>query len=46
MSNAANKLIQAAAGNAGEAVYVDDVFSTLVYDGDGTSDRALVNSMN
>jgi hypothetical protein len=33
MSNAANKLIQAAAGNAGEAVYVDDVFSTFLYEG-------------
>lgn len=37
MSNAANKLIQAAAGNAGEAVYVDDVFSTYLYDGTGSS---------
>lgn len=37
MSNAANKLIQAAAGNAGEAVYVEDVFSTFVYDGTGSS---------
>ena len=38
MSNAANKLIQAAAGNAGgDAVYVDDVFSTFVYDGTGSA---------
>ncbi len=27
------KLLQAAAGNAGEAVYVDDVFSTFLYAG-------------
>tara|TARA_Y100000004_G_scaffold108489_1_gene121682 strand:- start:2021 stop:3976 length:1956 start_codon:yes stop_codon:yes gene_type:complete len=33
MSNAANKLIQAAAGNAGEAVYVDDVFNIFLYTG-------------
>ena len=33
MSNAANKLLLAAAGNAGEAVYVDDVFSTFLYTG-------------
>ncbi len=37
MSNAANKLLLAAAGNAGEAVYVDDVFSTYLYDGTGSS---------
>jgi hypothetical protein len=35
MSNAANKLLLAAAGNAGEAVYVDDVFSTYLYEGNG-----------
>jgi len=36
MSNAANKLIQAAAGNAGsDPVYVDDVFSTFLYEGNG-----------
>jgi len=29
----ANKLLQAAAGNAGEVVYVDDVFSTFLYEG-------------
>jgi len=37
MSRATLKAIQAAAGNAGEAVYVDDVFSTYLYDGTGTS---------
>jgi hypothetical protein len=29
----ANKLLRAAAGNAGKAVYVDDVFSTTLYTG-------------
>jgi len=33
MSRSALKGIQAAAGNAGEAVYVDDVFSTTLYTG-------------
>jgi hypothetical protein len=38
MSNAANKLLLAAAGNAGgDPVYVDDVFSTYLYDGTGSS---------
>jgi hypothetical protein len=36
MSRATLKAIQAAAGNAGEATYVDDVFSTYLYDGTGT----------
>jgi len=31
------KLLQAAAGNAGEAVYVEDVFSTFLYEGTNTS---------
>ena len=31
------KLIQAAAGAGGEAVYVEDVFSTYVYEGNGSS---------
>ena len=31
------KLLQAAAGNAGETVYVDDVFSTFLYEGTNTS---------
>jgi len=29
------KLLEAAAGNAGEAVYADDVFSTYLYEGNG-----------
>ena len=35
--SSANKLLQAASGNAGEAVYVDDVFSTDLWDGNGSS---------
>ena len=31
------KLLQAAAGNAGESLYVEDVFSTYLYDGTGNS---------
>ena len=31
------KLLEAAAGNAGEAVYVDDVFSTYLYTGNGST---------
>ena len=37
MSRATLKAIQAAAGNAGEAVYVDDVFSTYLYTGTGSN---------
>ena len=39
------KLLQAAAGNAGEAVYVDDLFSTQLYTGDGTA-RSIVNGVD
>jgi len=46
MSNAANKLIQAAAGNAGgDPVYVEDVFSTFVYDG-LPNGQGIVNGIN
>ena len=31
------KLLQAAAGNAGEAVYVDDVFATTLWNGTGAN---------
>ena len=41
----ANKLLQAAAGNAGEAVYVDDLFSTFLYEGNNTS-RNIVNGID
>jgi len=33
------KLLEAAAGNAGEAVYVDDVFSTYVYAGNSSTNQ-------
>ena len=39
-------LQQAAAGNAGEAVYVDDVFSTYLYEGNGTSDSSTNQIQN
>ena len=40
------KLLEAAAGNAGEAVYVDDVFSTYLYEGNGTSDSSTNQIQN
>jgi hypothetical protein len=43
--NVGTKLLQAAAGNAGEAVYVDDVFSTNLWTGnDGT--QSIVNGVD
>ena len=39
-------LQQAAAGNASEAVYVDDVFSTYLYEGNGTNDSATNQIQN
>jgi len=39
------KLLQAAAGNAGEAVYVDDLFSTFLYEGTGAS-LNIVNGLD
>lgn len=47
MSSASRKLIQASGGaagaGAGEAVYVDDVFSTFLYDGNSSSQRIQNN---
>ena len=39
------KLLQAAAGNAGEAVYVDDLFSTFLYKGNGST-QSIVNGLD
>ncbi len=39
-------LQQAAAGNAGEAVYVDDVFSTYLYVGTQAAGNVIDNGMN
>ena len=41
------KLLQAAAGNAGggEALYVEDVFSTYLYDGNGTTGQVIENGI-
>lgn len=41
----ANKLLQAAAGNAGEVVYVDDVFSTYLYEGNGST-QTITNGID
>ena len=41
-----NKLLQAAAGNAGgEAVYVDDLFSTFIYEGNGAFAKVIENDI-
>tara|TARA_R100001086_G_scaffold205886_1_gene121710 strand:- start:567 stop:2519 length:1953 start_codon:yes stop_codon:yes gene_type:complete len=40
------KLLQAAAGNAGEAVYVDDVFSCFLHVGDSSSGRSINNGID
>jgi hypothetical protein len=45
MSRATLKAIQAAAGNAGGATYVDDVFSTYLYTGNSTS-RTITNGID
>ena len=39
------KLLEAAAGNAGEAVYVDDVFSTYLYTGN-SSTQTITNNID
>ena len=41
----ANKLLQAAAGNAGESIYVEDVFSTYLYEGNQTA-RSINNGLD
>ena len=44
--SASNKIIQAAAGNAaGEALYVEDVFSTYLYDGTSAT-QTITNSVD
>jgi hypothetical protein len=42
----ADKLLQAAAGNAGEVVYVDDLFSTYVYEGNGSTGQTITNGID
>ena len=46
MSSASTKIIQAAAGNAGEALYVEDVFSTYLYDANLSSGVVVNNGIN
>ena len=44
--SSAQKIIQAAAGNAaGEALYVEDVFSTYLYEGNGST-QAITNGVD
>ena len=40
------RLAMGAAGAAGGKTYVDDVFSTYVYKGDGTQSNALDNGVD
>jgi hypothetical protein len=40
-----NKLLQAAAGNAGESLYVEDVFSTYLYTGNGST-QTITNGID
>lgn len=40
-----SKALQAAAGNAGEATYVDDVFSTYLYTGNGST-QTITNNID
>jgi hypothetical protein len=40
-----NKLLQAAAGNAGESLYVEDVFSTYLYTGNGST-QSITNDID
>ena len=39
------KALTAAAGNAGESLYAEDVFSTYLYDGNG-SNRSIINGID
>jgi len=43
--SSAQKIIQAAAGNAGEPLYVEDVFSTYLYEGNASS-QTITNGIN
>ena len=40
------RFLQQAAAGAGEAVYVDDLFSTYLYEGDDTSNRTIENGID
>ena len=40
------KLLQAAAGNAGESLYVEDVFSTYLYDGNSSNPITINNGID
>jgi hypothetical protein len=40
------KLVLSAAGAGADTVYVDDVFSTFLYDGDGTTSQTIANGID
>ena len=46
MSNLTRAMMMGAAGASGDPVYVDDVFSTFVYKGDGQNPRNINNGMD
>ena len=46
MDNVTRLLMQGAAGAAGGSTYVDDVFSTYIYDGDGNSSHPITNNID
>jgi hypothetical protein len=45
MSNLSRKLMMGAAGAAGEKVYVEDVFSTYLYTGNGST-QTITNGID
>ena len=46
MSNLTRAMMMGAAGASGDKVYVDDVFSTTVYTGNGASNRAITTGID
>ena len=42
MDNVTRLLMQGAAGAGGDKIYVDDVFSTLIYEGNNTYPRTVI----
>ena len=46
MSNLTRAMMMGAAGAASDPLYVDDVFSTFLYEGDGTSSRSINNGID
>ena len=46
MSQSTRRLFMGAAGAAGGATYIDDVFSTYVYSGNNAANRSIVNGVD